>query len=294
MPTNSSKCVILSVGNKVSMRFRYFRYLKYIKRREEFKMDENVKEELIIKAASKVHEDWCMQELRAFWERAKANKEKGMNEGEAIRNACFKGEQKRNEVFTDVAFLTGHETLASTCLDNFEDFMKLVNYDAIEVKRFAKRNLTKEEIKNGISSGNYKAETGEENILRPFKKLSSDSRKENLEAAIGAFNVYSEMSKAGISIEQMESDPKIKDMIGVAIHTDWLKRNMEHPNESLKVPYSQLDEWTKGQDLTVFYALIGVVKQNIEQYKIAAENGYELPNYTEEEVSLLESSGRKI
>ncbi len=257
-------------------------------------MTNNEKEELIIESASKVHEDWCMQELKAFYERAKANKEKGMNDGEAIRSACFKGEQKRNEVIIDIPFLTGHETLASYCFNSFEDFMKLVRCGAIEVKRFAKRNLTESELKDNILGGNYKVGTGEENILRPFIKLSSDSKKENLEAAVGAFNVYCEMSKAGISIEQMGSDPEIREKIGIAIHTDWLKRNMDHPNESLKVPYSELDEWTKGQDLTVFDALISIVKKNPENYLIAVEEGYTLPDYSEEEATLLGANGKKF
>ena len=34
-------------------------------------MDKNIKIELIINAASKVHNDWCCQELEGFFERGK-------------------------------------------------------------------------------------------------------------------------------------------------------------------------------------------------------------------------------
>ena len=60
----------------------------------------------------------------------------------------------------------------------------------------------------------------------------------------------------------MLENSEIRNLIGVGIHTDWMKRNPNHPNESLKVSYSELDDWTKQQDLTIFDALIKVVKKN--------------------------------
>lgn len=256
-------------------------------------MDKNLSEDLIMQAASSVHADWCIQELKAFYERAKVAYQEIGNPGEALRKACFKGDQKRNEVIIDGPYLNFHVTLASKIFDSFEDFMKAFDVGAIDVKRFVKRNLTSEEKRHQTyGEYNYKEETGEENILRPFARLSADSKKENLEAAQGAYNVYVQMSKAGISIEDMLNNPEIRDTIGVAIHTDWLKRNMDHPNESLKVPYSQLDEWTKNQDLVVFDALLGVVKKNLEQYKVMSEEGFVLPDYVEEEKNLLGSFGR--
>ncbi len=254
-------------------------------------MDKNLSENLIIQAASSVHADWCIQELKAFYERAKVAYQEVGNPGEAFRRACFKGNQKRNEVLFDGAWINLHETLISKIFNSFEDFMIVFNRGGIDVKRFVKRNLTAEEIKNQ-NYEDYKKETGEENILRPFTSLSADSKKENLEAAVGAYNVYVQMSKAGISIEDMLNNLEIRDIIGVAIHTDWLKRNMNHPNDSLKVPYSQLDEWTKSQDLVVFDALLGVVRKNLEQYKVMSEEGFVLPDYVEEEKNLLGSFDR--
>lgn len=247
-------------------------------------MDSQTKNDIVISAASKVHEDWCLQELSAYFKRAQEELKKTDRLGEVFRNACYKGEQKRNEVDLDVAYLEGHDTEVDTCLSDFAMFMFLFKIGAIDVKRFVNRELTEEE-KQKIPASEYV--DGKENILRPFVKLSTASKKENLEAAIGAFNVYEQMSKAGISIDDMQNNPEIKNIIGIAIHTDWLKRNMDHPNESLKVPYSQLDEWTQQQDLTVFAALLDVVKTNLEKYGIKKEDGFILPNYEEEEKQLL-------
>lgn len=240
-----------------------------------------IKEELIIEAASKVHEDWCAQELKAFFTRMKNSLKNGITLFQLLENACYKGEQKRNEVALDVTLLSKYSNEILKVTNSFEDFMFFVNEGVITVKRFIKRNLTEEEqIKAG---DNYKIETSEENILKTFTSLSVESKKENLEAAIGAYNVYEELSKAGITIEQMEKDQNLRTLIGLAIHTDWLKRNKNHPNESLKVPFNELDEWTRGQDLTVFDALISVVKHNKDKYTVEVVNGHILPNYEDEE-----------
>ncbi len=253
-------------------------------------MENSIKEELIFAAASKVHEDWCIQELKAFFERAKEARLTAKTPREAWDKACFKNGTKRNEIWVDVGFMLGHETLGELSFRNFNDFLSLVKYDGLEVKRYVKRTLTEKEK---ASIRDYKDGTGEENILKSFKDLSADSKKENLDAAIGALNVYEEMSKAGISVEEMENDPEIKNQIGIAIHTDWLKRNMDHPNESLKVPYSDLDDWTKQQDLTVFGALLSVVKQNKEHFQVSPVEGFNLPDYEEEEKKVLGISEAK-
>ena len=231
-------------------------------------MEKATEEELLISAAAKVHEDWCTHELKAFFERAREARPTVQTPGEAWDKACFKNGTQRNEIWVDTGFMVGHEALGEASFRNFDDFLKIVTRGGLEVRRYAKRTLTEEEIQR---SPDYKRETGEENILKPFKDLSADSKKENLEAAIGALHVYEEMSKVGISIEQMENDPGIRNQIGVSIHDDWLRRNPDHPNESLKVPYSELDEWTKQQDLTVFSALLTVVKQNKEHFQVAPE-----------------------
>ena len=244
------------------------------------------REKLIVAAASKVHEDWCTQELKAFFERVREiHKENPELFGDSFRKACEKNGKKRNEIELDAAYLAMHETLAIRALTDFNSFMKLVDAGAIEVKRFVGRNLTDAEM---IKAGNnYR--NGEENILRSFLELSAESKKENLDAAIGAYNVFVEFSKAGITVEHMLNDENLTRMIGIAIHTDWLKRNPNHENESLKVPYDELDEWTQGQDITVFKALLEVVMKNKDKFLVNVEPGFQLPNYLEEEKVILES-----
>ena len=236
--------------------------------------------------ASKVHEDWCNQELFGFFWRLQDTLKKSETPGLALGAACYKGEQKRNEIVLDIPYMQSYDTTFKNVVNNgdFDQFKsQFVDRGNIEVMRFAKRSLTDEEIRK--AGNNYR--NGEENILRPFKELSADSKKENLEAAIGACNVYEEMCKAGVSIEEMEVNTEIRNMIGIAIHADWLKRNMNHPNESLKVPYAELDSWTQQQDLTVFGALLDVVKKNKNLYFINKEEGFVLPDYEAEERKIL-------
>lgn len=255
-------------------------------------MNKETKENLIIAAASKVHEDWCTQELQDFWKRAVEAKKSIENPGQALRNACYKGEQLRNEIFIDVPEMQRFSSSAERMFDNYDVFKELVDFGAIEVMRFVPRELTSEELSKVGSCLEYKE--GNENILRPFIKLSAASRKENLEAAIGAANVYVQLSEAGVSIERMETDPEIREMIGVAIHTDWLKRNMDHPNDSLKVPYSQLDEWTQQQDLTVFGGLLAAVKAEPEKYVVQPVAGVNIPDYLAEEQGVLGTANKSM
>jgi len=250
------------------------------------------KENIIIGAASKVHEDWCMQEYKGFWERAKKIYDNGeKNFGTALNKACYKGETKRNELFIDIPYMVMHEAKANNILNDFSIFMSFVNSGALDIKRFTKRELTEEEQIINIRTNNYKKETAEENILRDFKYLSASSKKENLEAAVSAYSVFEQFSKAGISIEEMKTNAEIRNLIGVAIHTDWLKRNPNHENEDLKVAYSNLDEWTKSQDLTVFDALVSVAQQN--NVVINKEDGFNLPDYLLEEQMILENIRNK-
>lgn len=247
-------------------------------------MEKYEKEELIIEAASKVHEDWCNEELFAFFWRLQEFK--NLKPGDAINSACYKNGKKRNDVVFDYGYIAGHELFMEERLfsDDFKKFKYIVGR-CFDIKRFVKRNLTKSEIDRASFKGNYR--DGEENILVPFKELSDDSKKENLEAAIGAFNVYEQMSFAGISLEEMKMDSYIREMIGVAIHADWLSRNMNHPNESLKVPYEQLDLWTQKQDLVVFDALLDIVIKNGEKYFVDMVEEYDLPDYEQKEREIL-------
>lgn len=255
-------------------------------------MNKETREDLIIVAAARVHDDWCNQELEGFWKRAVEAKKTIANPGEALRTACYKGGQLRNEIFIDSGEMQFLSSLSERIFDDYSAFKSLVDRGTIDIKRFASRELTPDEQAKASSTMDYKE--GKENILRSFLSLSSASRKENLEAAIGAANVYIQLREAGVSIERMETDPEIRDLIGVAIHADWLKRNKEHPNDSLKVPYSELDEWTQQQDLTVFGALLTAVKANPERYAVQPVAGVNIPDYLAEEQEVLGTVGKKF
>lgn len=239
------------------------------------------KEKLIIEAASKVHEDWCNQELKAYFDRAQKIYKETDDLILSLESACYKGNTKRNVVIIESKRLLDNISLLDNCLLDYDKFLNLFKLGLIKVKRYTKRSLTLEEQ---IKAGQDYID-GEENILRDFCDLSKDSQTENLNAAISAYNVFEQFSNAGISIEKMKADKKIRYLIGIAIHTDWLKRNSNHSNESLKVSYSELDDWTKQQDLTVFDALLTVVIQN--NITIDRKADYTLPNFEEEEKKTL-------
>lgn len=249
----------------------------------------NQREELIVLAAAKMHSAYCEDEYRDFFNRLVQIKKEGKitNPGDMLRKACYENDVQRNEVFLDVAWLQFNETLANLMFSDYDSFKNVIERGGIILKDFSIRDLTDEEIIEMQQTGDYRIETKEENILRPFVQLSNDSKKENLAASLGAFKVYEELSKAGITIEEMENNPEVRNMIGIAIHTDWLKRNMDHEDESIKIPFSDLTEQAKEQDLTVFGALLHVVKKDIDKYKIKPVPDYQIPDYASLEKEVL-------
>lgn len=203
-----------------------------------------VKEALSYSLASDLHAEWCSQELRAFFLRAQEEFAKTQNYGQALRQACYKGDTKRNEVEIDTGWLVGHETIAKKCLEDFEIFKSLFIKGVIEVKRFTKRNLSSEEIKE--AGNNYV--DGKENILRSFNKISSSSQKDNLEAARVAINLTYDKMMTG----EIITDDMLEEM-GSFVHEEWLKRNQwvfdpNYGNQSLAVPYEKLTEEEKDKD----------------------------------------------
>lgn len=230
------------------------------------------REQLIISAAAKVHEAWCEGELRAFYSRFMAEIEKGASYYVAMQNACFKNGKQRNAVVLDTNWLMSHEVLVSQELKTFEGFVGLFKKGVIDVKRFTSRKLTEAEQKKA-GKENYDAETQQENILRPFEQLSADSQRENLDAAKGAVYVYEEYSKRGATLDHLSST-EAQRSIGTLIHADWMRRNERNDwNKHLFVPYAELDEWAKQQDLDVFTALIGEVRRNEARYAVEIEEG---------------------
>ena len=206
--------------------------------------DTVVKNALSYSLASDLHNEWCRQELQAYFARVQQHAPNFKYPRQAFEAACYKGNDKRNEVELDSAYLGMNESLASRCLTDFETFIELFERGAIEVKRFTKRNLSSEEIAR--SGSDYK--DGKENILRSFSSLSSASQADNLEAARVAIELVYDKTISGESFTSEE----IEKMASV-IHDEWLKRNdwvfnPEYGNPALAVPYEQLSQEEKDKD----------------------------------------------
>lgn len=257
-------------------------------------MKKQDKEQLIIAAAARVHAAWCEEELKAFYGRLTNEMKLGGNVDEMLTNAGIKNGKVRNLVSINRTNIFSDEWIKAQ-LSTFEGFKKLIEDGVIKVERFVSRELTKEEIAK--AGEDYNATTKQENILRPFEKLSASSQTENLQAAESAVAVYEEMSKCNVGLEQLTSG-KFKTEIGVKIHADWMRRNASRNEDSpeLFVEYAALDEWVKGQDLTVFNAMLEEVKLNKEKYEVKGEKNQKFNSndvYAEEQEVLEEILGRR-
>jgi hypothetical protein len=221
--------------------------------------DKVVKEALSYSLGADLHKEWCEQELRLFFARAQQEYEKTNNFGEALRQACYKGETKRNEVELDTGWLMSHSSVSSQCLTDFETFKELFDRGIIEVKRFTKRELSQEEIEK--AGNNYV--DGKENILRDFSELSSASQKDNLEAARVVIELVYEKTMSDEPILPVELE-----QMGSTIHEEWLGRNSwvydpSYGNPALAVPYEQLPKDEQDKDK----AQIGPAQEKVRAYK---------------------------
>ena len=233
-------------------------------------MDNQVRDELVLEAASKIHEAWCEGEMRAFYKRFYEVYKTGSTIGDALRQACFKNGIKRNESkLVDFEYVLGHTVMIDEAFRSYEGFKRMLELEYYELKRFVSRELTKEEQEKARED--YNSQTKEENILRDFRLLSADSQRENLEAARSAFITYVEFAKRGVTMEQFESE-EAKRAIGTLIHAEWMKRNKKtKANKHLFVPYEKLDDWTKQQDIDVFMAMLDIIKKDPEKYAVEVD-----------------------
>ena len=257
-------------------------------------MKKQDREQLIISAAARVHAAWCREELKAFYGRLKNQMKKGGSIKEILTKAGIKNDKVRNVVIINNSNNLNDDWIKEQ-ISSFEGFKNLVDTGVIKVKKFVSRNLTKREITK--AGKDYDAATKQENILRPFEQLSTDSKIENLLAAQSAVAVYEQMLKCNVSLKQLLSG-KFKTEIGVKIHADWMRRNASRKDNSpeLFVEYDALDEWVKGQDLTVFNAMLEEVKLNPEKYAVKANKNQKFNSedvYAEEQEVLKELFGEK-
>lgn len=237
-------------------------------------MTQENRDKLAMKAASKVHEAWCDGELRAFHKRLLEAIKTSGSYNEAFDKACMKGGKRRNEFEIDRNWVILNPVTFANRLQTYEGFKELFDKGYITIKRFTARELTAEEQERAGSD--YNPQTKEENILRPFEELSAASQAENLAAAQGAVYVYEECLKRGATLEELASGEN-QDTIGTLIHADWMSRNAKNDNNSyLFVPFAELDDWTKGQDLDVFMATLEVASADKDAYAVEVEPGLPL------------------
>ena len=220
--------------------------------------DETIKTALSYSLGADLHENWCDQELKAFYERFQNELATASSYEEALQKACYKGKDKRNEVIINTNYFTENNINVPLAMRDYTEFKKLVDAGIINVKRFTKRNLTPEEI---ARMGNDYVD-GKENILRKFSEISTSSQEDNLEAAKVAINDVYDKTIAG---EPFTSE-EIEEM-GAHIHNEWLKRNSwvfdpNYGNPSLAVPYDKLSREEQDKDK----AQIGPAQIKIQAY----------------------------
>ena len=216
-------------------------------------MNYQLKNELITMVSQKSHGIWCDNEIKSFFDRLHFSLNKAIKD--KLEEACYKDGIKRNEVVILKDY--DEKELEDNCKD-FNTFQQLIYQNVICIKRFIDRDVTEEEqirLKD-----DYKE--GKENILRDFNLLSLSSQNEVVHGSISAIDVYIIFLKKGFSLEEMERDMQVREMIGSYIHEEWLKRNPNYPDKKILVPYSELDDDSKKKDLNIFDVILSVVKEN--------------------------------
>ena len=100
-------------------------------------MDNQVRDELVLEAASKIHEAWCEGEMRAFYKRFYEVYKTGSTIGDALRQACFKNGIKRNAAkLVDFDYVLGHTVMIDEAFRSYEGFKRMLELEYYELKRF--------------------------------------------------------------------------------------------------------------------------------------------------------------
>lgn len=237
------------------------------------------KENIIVEVSALIYKNWSEKELKKFYERAKKIYIDGeKNIAKALRAACYENNIKTNEIYIDVPFIQAHEILAQHCLDDFSSFLKLVNLGMF--------NISKNNLREYESITNFKESSKNEMYFADIYHSSQDMQREILASVISSYTVFEDLSKAGISIDEMLVNEEFRNIIGTALHTEWLKRNSETLNRNLKIPFSKLDSQTKKQYLIIFDNLIRFIRDN----NIKTDKNYSnlpMPDYSLKEKNVL-------
>ena len=241
---------------------------------------------LTTEVAETLHNTWCDNEIKEFFDRARIAKG---NFSQGIENilyaACYKKGKKTNEVSFDKDVLKENESQFVEALEDFQLFKTLVGKDntfIVEVRKYVKRNLD-----NSERQEDFKASTGEENILRPFQELSMVSKADNIAAAAYAVEAYKELASAGISVDAMKHDIDLRTLAEKSMHISYLK---EHKDD--KTYFMNLDSETKEKDLRVFDVLLEII-ENAREYTLYPVKDVTIPDYDQIEKDVINGVFKK-
>lgn len=134
--------------------------------------------EEIIKIAALAHENYCKERYwKFFWNLTDTIKYG--NDGQELRNAQYKDELTTVKYSCDIPFMMWHPITFELCVrdNDYQHFQEIFyDHDNITLREYAPRFLTKEEIENARRDNLNNYVDGQENILRPFDELSSNSK----------------------------------------------------------------------------------------------------------------------
>lgn len=243
-------------------------------------------DELIEDVARGIQADYCERELRKFYARVQKVIDRGVTNLEGIlQAACYEmingRNTKMNYFEAGVRIIKDNGLLLEKSLDNYDDFKKVIGYDdncLVKVQKYVNRYVPNNEQQ--LIDFKYIAGSPNENILRSYDNLSSVSKLELINKAKSAYNVYYELSKAGMSISDMEAN---KELVGLGMYIEWLKNNK--PNYA--VNYEEISSSIKEENMIAFDKLLEVVKKD-KNYKISPVDNYSVPDYLTIEKELIE------
>ena len=254
--------------------------------------------EIISRVLNDVHKDYCENELKSFYERVKKNKENGYSILECYEIACYlyidRGSAKnnvRNNYFDKnlrtVLSMPGNYELFNNCLNSYDDFKKVVNYEddsLLKLKHYVKSLAPVAEKDVDYI---YINTSRSENILVDYNSLSDAFKKPLIAAATSAYDVYYELSKAGLSIDEMRNS---EELVGIGMNVNYLRNTMSAP----VIKYTDLDFESKDRNKKMFNRLLEIVEKNKDLYKIEPVDGYEIPNYPELEEKIEYSINNQV
>lgn len=242
---------------------------------------------LVAEVAEKLHNNWCEEEIKDFYGRVVdfAKNNEYIDIIRMLNRACFRtGKRNNNEYVINEEMLDKNDFIES--LNNYDTFRNFVGTDdsyPICLKKYVEQIIPENERQS-----DYKNASKMENILRPFKELSTEAKKKNIAASIDAFNAYKELTEAYVSIDDMENDNDTRILVTKAMNVSQMKND-----PSYRVKYADLPEAEKENDLYAFDILIDTVKNNREYFLYPLVD-VDIPDYDTIEENIINGVGEVI